>query len=54
MQCNFDKLVLYLDKELDLDEQLNVLLHIDECFPCREAVYHISVDRDAALFLNAY
>ena len=54
MRCDFDKLVHYLDKELKLDEQLDVLMHIDDCETCREAIYHISVDRDAALFVGAY
>ena len=53
MPCNFDKLVLYLDKKLGLDEQLDVLMHIDDCDTCREAVYLISVDRDADLFVGA-
>ncbi len=51
MNCNFDKLVLYLDKQLDLDGQLEVLNHLDECETCMEAVYQISRDRDAGLFV---
>jgi hypothetical protein len=52
MECNFERLVLYLDKQLDLDQQIEVLCHLDRCYPCREAVYQISVDRDAALFVS--
>jgi len=51
MQCDFEMLVHYLDKELDLDEQLDVLGHVDECETCRDAVFHISRDRDAKFFV---
>ncbi len=50
MTCNFDKLVLYLDKKLDLDGQLEILEHLDDCDTCFDAVYQISRDRDDALF----
>jgi uncharacterized protein YuzB (UPF0349 family) len=48
--CNFEKLVLYMDNQLDLDEKLDVLDHLDHCEICRDAVFHISRDRDADLF----
>lgn len=51
MSCSFDKLVRYLDRQLDLDEKLELLEHLDECDMCREAIYHISRDRDAQLFI---
>jgi hypothetical protein len=50
MNCNFEKLVQYLDKSLDLDGQLEVLNHVDVCDACRDAIFHISRDRDASLF----
>lgn len=49
--CNFDKLVRLLDKELGLDERLEVFEHLDWCDTCRDAVYQISRDRDKALFI---
>jgi len=49
--CDFEKLVSFLDKRLDVDEKLEVLDHLDHCEICREAVYHISRDRDADLFI---
>ncbi len=52
MKCDFDKLVSYLDKELELDEQLAVLEHLDSCDACFEAVYQLSRDRDAHLFVD--
>ena len=52
MQCSFDALVRYLDKELNVDRELEVLDHIDECETCRDAMYHISFDRDAGLFVT--
>jgi hypothetical protein len=51
MKCDFEKLVLYMDKKLDLDSQLEVLDHLDDCDTCRDAVYHISRDRDAHFFI---
>ncbi len=50
--CDFEKLVLFLDKQLDLDGKLDVLDHLDHCEICREAVYHIARDRDADLFIQ--
>lgn len=50
--CNFEKLVLLLDKKLDLDEKLDVLDHLASCTICRDAVYQISRDRDEALFIQ--
>ncbi len=49
--CNFDKLVQYLDNRLNLEKKLELLEHIDECEMCRDAIYHISRDRDADLFI---
>jgi hypothetical protein len=50
--CSFHKLVLLLDKKLDLDEQLDVMNHLDACKICRDTVYQISRDRDDALFIH--
>ena len=52
MPCSFDRLVQYLDKQLNLDEQLEVLEHLDFCETCREAIYQISRDRDVKLFIS--
>ncbi|PYU88769.1 MAG: hypothetical protein DMG08_24200 [Acidobacteria bacterium] len=52
MACSFEKLVLYLDKQLDIDGQLEVLNHIDECDVCQDAVYQIRRDRDSNLFIR--
>ena len=49
--CDFEKLVMFLDKQLDLDGKLDVLDHLDHCEICRDAIYHISRDRDANLFV---
>ena len=50
--CSFKKLVLLLDKKLDLDEKLEVLGHLQSCNICRDAVYQISRDRDEAFFIR--
>ncbi len=50
-RCEFEKLVRYLDKQLSLDEQLELFDHLDRCEVCREAIYLLSRDRDAAYFI---
>lgn len=49
--CSFTKLLQLLDDQLDLDEKLEVLAHLDSCNICRDAVYQISRDRDEAYFI---
>jgi hypothetical protein len=50
--CSFTKLVQLLDKQLDLDEKLEVLDHLESCGICRDAVYQISHDRDESFFIR--
>lgn len=50
--CSFQKLVQLLDRQLNLDEKLEVLTHLETCAICRDAVYQISRDRDDALFVR--
>ncbi len=50
--CSFHKLVQLLDKQLELDEKLEVLTHLETCAICRDTVYQISRDRDEALFIH--
>jgi anti-sigma factor RsiW len=50
--CSFKKLVQLLDKQLDLDEKLEVLAHLESCGICRDAVYQISRDRDENFFIH--
>jgi anti-sigma factor RsiW len=49
-RCDFDKMVRYLDKQLSLDEKLELFDHLDQCEVCREAIYLLARDRDTALF----
>ena len=37
--CNRELLLGYLADDLDLEEQLEFLLHVDECGRCRREVY---------------
>ena len=53
MHCNFERLVQYIDHELDLDRRLELLLHLDSCGPCRDAIYNLTRDRDASFFIRA-
>jgi len=50
-RCNFERLVRYMDKQLDLDAKLELLEHLDSCDTCWETLYQLSKDRDAGLFL---
>jgi hypothetical protein len=49
--CSFEKLLQLLDKQLDLDGELEVFDHLDHCENCRDAVYHIMRDRDSGYFV---
>ncbi|MBN2242269.1 MAG: zf-HC2 domain-containing protein [Acidobacteria bacterium] len=50
--CSFHKLVQLLDKQLGLDEKLEVLTHLETCSICRDTVYQLSRDRDEAYFIH--
>jgi len=50
--CSFKKLLQLLDKQLNLDEKLEVLDHLDSCKICRDTVYQLSRDRDEAFFIH--
>jgi anti-sigma factor RsiW len=52
MNCDFEALLSYLDKKLDLDRQLAVLEHLDFCEACFDALYEIVRDRDDDLFVK--
>jgi hypothetical protein len=41
--CSFQKLVQLLDKQLELDEKLEVLEHLHSCRICLDAVYRFPV-----------
>jgi hypothetical protein len=50
--CSFHRLVQLLDKQLGLDEKLEVLTHLETCSICRDTVYQLARDRDDALFIR--
>ena len=49
--CSFNRLVQFINKQLDLDGQLEVYDHLDRCDLCRDAVYQLSCDRNGAFFM---
>lgn len=49
--CNFESLLKLVDKQLDIDSKLVVFDHLDQCYNCRDAVYHIQRDRDESFFM---
>jgi hypothetical protein len=49
--CDFDRLLQFVNKQLDLDGRLEAYDHLDRCDICRDAVYQLSRDQDEA-FLN--
>ena len=50
--CSFDRLLPFVNKQMDLDGQLEVYAHLDRCDICRDAVYQLSRDRDEASFIH--
>ena len=42
--CSFDRLLQFVNRQLDLDGQLEVYEHLDRCDICRDAVYQLSRD----------
>jgi anti-sigma factor RsiW len=51
IMCDPKKLKMLLDKQLDLDQNLELYDHLDRCESCRTALYAISRDRDKAFFV---
>jgi hypothetical protein len=47
--CSFDRLLQFVNKQLDLDGQLEIYDHLDQCDICRDAVCELLRDRDEAL-----
>jgi hypothetical protein len=45
-------LVQLLDNELDIDNKLRVLNHVDTCKICRDALHQITRDRDEEIFVQ--
>ena len=50
--CNFEYLLQFVNKQLDLDKQLDVYEHLDRCNICRDAVHQLSRDLDGVLFIH--
>jgi hypothetical protein len=46
--CNFEYLLQFVSNQLDLDGQIDVFDHLGRCNICREAVYQLSRELDAA------
>ncbi len=52
MVCNFEKLCLFLDKQLSISQQLEILDHLDKCDICLETAHQLEQDRDAELYVR--
>ena len=50
--CSFDRLLQFVNQQLDPDEQLAVYDHLEQCDICRDAVCQLSCDLDEALFIH--
>ncbi len=46
--CSFDRLLQFINERLDLDGQLEVYDHLDQCPICRDAVCQLFRERDGA------
>jgi hypothetical protein len=42
--CNFEYLLQLVNKQLDLDTQIEVYNHLERCDICRDAIYQLSRD----------
>jgi len=49
--CNFECLLQFVNKQLDLDKQLEVYEHLDCCNICRDAICQLSRDLAEVLFI---
>ena len=49
--CNFEYLLQFVNKQLDLDKQLEVYDHLKRCDICRDAVHQLSRDLEGVLFI---
>jgi hypothetical protein len=49
--CNFEHLLQFVNKQLDLDKQLEVYDHLDRCDICRDAVHQLSRDLNGAFLV---
>ena len=49
--CSFGRLLQFVNKQLDLDGQLEVYSHLDRCGICRDAIYQLARDQGKAFFL---
>jgi hypothetical protein len=50
--CSFDRLLQFVNNQLDLDRQLEVYLHLDRCDICRDAVYQLVGDLSVTFVSN--
>jgi hypothetical protein len=45
MRCNFDRLIAYINDELDENQNHDVMIHLHDCNICREAVLEMLDDQ---------
>ena len=50
--CSFSRLLQFVNKQLDLDGQLEVHDHLDRCDICRDAVCQLARDLNGAFLIN--
>ena len=48
--CSFDRLLQFVNTQLDLDGQLEIYDHLDRCDICLDAVRQLSRERREKLF----
>jgi hypothetical protein len=51
MRCNFEKLFMYVNNELNHDQKFEVLAHLHQCEICLEAVTLLSEDAHSECFI---
>jgi hypothetical protein len=53
MICDFEKLCMFLDRKLTLNQQLEVLDHLDTCDICRKTARQLKQERDAGVLVGS-
>ncbi len=49
--CSFNRLLQFINKQLDLNGQLEIYDHLDRCNICRDTIRQLTRDRDEASFI---
>lgn len=49
--CNYNRLVKFLEKKLDIDQRLEILSHLETCSDCFDELYKLRRMKDSKHFI---